>query len=313
MSSPYRYTAQSYPTSHSYVDPYYTQKQPSPFIPNASLYPPSPYSSAPNTPGRNRVRFEDDLFPELNQRLRRPSWDGGQAPVMPPVAMPQPVYADPFLTAGNQGFPRRHSFSGPNQSLWANNSMPYAPWLYPPQPPSFQIHPFLNGESPRPEFYFDLSSPKFYPACWVGPGQVTPLTMEQLQEPATHPAITRLRIICDIIPQWPIDLEYNPYSQGGLNIPAPAVPISLGDILIALHRSLQNRISHIDWAKLTVSEETAVARAYTRRCKSIPSVSQFEASQGVRRVDYLLDRVMFKGLIRVPGAEGFETMKLIVG
>lgn len=37
-----------------------------------------------------------------------------------------------------------------------------------------------------------------------------------------------------------------------------------------------------------------------------------ERSQGVKRVDFLLDRVWFKGLIRASG-EGWDTMKLITG
>lgn len=309
MSSAYLYTPHLYPASNPYVDSYFNQTQPSPFIPDSTLYPPSPYTSAPNTP--RRVRFDDELFPDPLPRVRRPSWHGGQVPVMPSVAIPQAGYS-PFLqpdqTPRDQ---RRHSFGNSSYytgwSPYATPAQPYAPFLYPPQPQSFHIHPLLNGESPRPDFHFDLSSPRFSPVIWLGPGQVTPLTMDHFSQPATHPPITRLRIVCDIVPQWPIDLEYNPYQA------APSVPITLGDILIAIHRSLHTRISHIDWAKLSVSEETAVARAYTRRCKSIPSVAQFEASQGVRRVDYLLDKVMFRGLLRVAGGNGFDTLKLVVG
>jgi hypothetical protein len=61
-----------------------------------------------------------------------------------------------------------------------------------------------------------------------------------------------------------------------------------------------------------LSEEIAIARAYTRRCRSIPSVSQLEASQGVKRVDFLLDRFIFRGLIRAPGEDGYDEWKLIV-
>jgi hypothetical protein len=39
-----------------------------------------------------------------------------------------------------------------------------------------------------------------------------------------------------------------------------------------------------------------------------------EASKGVKKVDYLLDRFMFKGLVRAGrGDEGFENVKLMVG
>lgn len=314
MSNPYLYTPNAYhayqPTP--YVDPYINQAQPSPFIPNATLYPSSPYSSAPGTP--RRVHFDDELFPDLPPRPRRPSWHAGMMPPMASMELPQSGYS-PYLQPAPSYFSnRRHSFGNSTyQSPWsAYNALPGSPWLYPSQPPQFQIHPLLNGESPRPDFFFDLSSPVFSPVRRVGPGQSGPLTMDELRQPATYPPITRLRITCDIIPQWPIELEYNPYESGQLQLPVSAVPITLGDILVAIHRGLHTRISHIDWARLSLSEETAIARAYTKRCRSIPSLSQLEASQGVRRVDYLLDKVRFRGLLRVMGEQGFETMKLVV-
>jgi hypothetical protein len=185
---------------------------------------------------------------------------------------------------------------------------------------TFLIHPYLNGEAPRPDFYFNLSTSTFSPMRLVAPGQSALLTLDDLSQPATHPPITRLRIVCDAIPQWPTELQYNPYAAAAAAIPLSAggggggaPPITLGDVLIALHRSLQLRISHLDWARLNVSEETAVARAYTRRCRAVPHLAQFEASQGVRRVDYLLDRVVFRGLVRVHGVDGFETLRLVTG
>jgi hypothetical protein len=189
--------------------------------------------------------------------------------------------------------------------------------MYPTQPDTFLIHPYLNGETPRPDFHFDLSSPTFSPMRLVAPGQSALLSLDSLSEPATHPPITRLRIICDVIPQWPIELQYSPYAAAPTLSPSPLsnspVPITLGDVLIALHRSLQTRISHIDWARLSISEETAISRAYTRRCRSVPQLAQFEASQGVRRIDYLLDKVVFRGLVRVLGMEGFEKLRLVTG
>jgi len=89
-------------------------------------------------------------------------------------------------------------------------------------------------------------------------------------------------------------------------------PISLGDVLFAIHRALHTQITHLDWGRLTLSEEIAIARAYTRRCRSSPSTSQLEASEGVKRIDFLLDRFMFRGLIRAPGEDGYDEWKLIV-
>jgi hypothetical protein len=61
-----------------------------------------------------------------------------------------------------------------------------------------------------------------------------------------------------------------------------------------------------------MSEEIAIARAYTRRCRSIPSVAQLEASQGVKRVDFLLDKFIFRGLIRAHGGDRYDEWRLVV-
>jgi hypothetical protein len=310
-SSPFRYSPHIYPAS-----PSFSQSQPFLYIPGATLQPHSPY---PSTTPRN----DGEPLPERAMRARRPSWPGGQIPPVSPIPGYNPGLAPPEQSAS---LTRRRSFGN---SPYSNQYLGYPPIPvanvpfnyhyqtfesfqnydhYPPQPQTLQIHPCLSGESPRSYFHFDLSWPEFYPIRWVDPGQVVPLTKEQLQEPATRPPITRLRIICDTILQWPINLVSEPDLQG-----ANQARISIGDILTAIHCSLHLRVTHAEWAKLSVSEETAVSQAYVRRCTRIPSVEKSEASQGVKRVDYLLDKINFRGLVRVPEADGFITMKLIVG
>jgi len=234
------------------------------------------------------------------------------------VPIPQ---AAPFLQAPVTPFQnRRHSWGNQTQApLWSSFTPTQQPvsFMYTPQAPQFMINPLLNGESPRPDFAFDLSSSAFRPIRYVGPGQTAVLSLAELREPATHPPITRFRVVCDIIPQWPIELEYTPYDASGEHLSMASVdgsvpPISLGDVLFAIHRAMHTQITHLDWGRLTMSEETAIARAYTRRCRSIPSVAQLEASQGVKRIDFLLDRFMFRGLVRVPGADGYDEWKMIV-
>jgi hypothetical protein len=126
-----------------------------------------------------------------------------------------------------------------------------------------------------------------------------------------------MRITCDFIRQWPIELEYTPYDMHGQYFSLPSVngtvpPITVGDVLYAIHRTLHQQITHLDWGRLTLSEEIAIARAYTRRCRSIPSVAELEASQGVKKVDFLLERYMFRGLVRGYGEDDYDEWKLIV-
>lgn len=145
------------------------------------------------------------------------------------------------------------------------------------------------------------------------------MSTDELRQPATHPPTTHMRIVCDPIKQWPIELKdrrSEPFAHSMLlQVPAmePAPPITVGDVLNAIHRAMQTQISHVDWARLSKSDEIEIARAYTRRCRAFPSVEQFEASQGVRRVDYLLKKYMFKGLKRSKGDDGFNNLKLVIG
>ena len=119
--------------------------------------------------------------------------------------------------------------------------------------------------------------------------------------------MTRMRIVCDRVPNWPIDIGF------GSSVSSPSVPITLGDVLVMVHRILHTRISHLDWARVPAEEETPIARAYTKRCKSIPSNTQFESRQGVKRIDFLLDKVVFRGLLRISTkVDGVDVFKLLL-
>jgi len=181
----------------------------------------------------------------------------------------------------------------------------------PAQPAPFHIHPFLNGEIPRSDFIFNLPSRSFSPSRFVGLGQTAPLSPEELSQPATYPPISHLTITCDAIPQWPIQLAYNTYTNTApITLGYSPPPITLGDILGAIHKFLHTRITHADWAQLNTNDEIAVARAYTKRCRSSPHTEDLQRTQGVKRVDFLLERVWFKGLLR--DRDRWDRMKMVI-
>lgn len=125
-------------------------------------------------------------------------------------------------------------------------------------------------------------------------------------------------ITCDDVPQWKVVLEpcnERPSNNGYLTVPSDDTlkPITVNDVLVAIHKMFQRQIRHRDWVALSQDKATAVARAYTRRCRTFPTTQAFEESQGVRRVDFLEDRYMFKGLVRQRGEQGFENLRLLVG
>ena len=331
MSAPYVYTPHPSNLPTPYTNSY---AQYSPFIPDATLYPPSPYSNpsslpaSPNhgpsalpnpnpVPSPFQVNFpSNDPFGSPGSpwnapyRSRRPSWHGAMDNV---GVSPGWLSAPPIGHQRTRSFGDHAAFPGFNQqppvgqgSFWpASPSSPYYP-LYPSiSSPRLQIHPYLNGESPRGDLIFDLSLPTFSPIRYLGPGQSVVLSADELNQPATHPPINRLQIICDLIPQWPITLEYNAPSVG------PPPPITVYDIMLAVWQNLHVGISHVDWAKLSTGEETQVARAYTRRCRTAASQEMMVRAQGVKKVDFLLDKVWFKGLLRI--GESYDQMRLVVG
>jgi len=321
MSSPFIYNQGGAPYQYQQTPYCYTPRSTyTPFIPDASLYPSSPYSnpnSLPPSPnhgsgplpgpsGPNRYAFPTSGY-EVNytpawdtyHRERRPSWHA-------PPEFPTP-----------SGYYRRHSFGTsqppPQFSNWSQfHGAPSPNVVF--QQSQFHINPWLNAESPRGDFLFDLSTTFFSPLRFYGPGQSTLLSTDEMVQPATHPPLTRMRIVCDLIPQWPIDLQLDPYTSGGMS-PNPyqyPPPISLQDVLIAVHRAMHKQIRHSDWAKLTNKQEIAISKAYTKRCRAVPSTAEYERAQGVKRVDYLLEQTRMVGLVRAGMVDGWEVMRLVV-
>lgn len=292
MSGPYVYEPPAFqPTPYLSYSPYAPR---SPFIPTGSLptsHPPSPYLGPIPFPSSYRGSYDDGYWPP---RPRRPSWHAEMQP-------------SPFLHTPEIPYRTRTRSFG---SMWPGSTAQFSPWTYPFQgsTATFEIHSLLNGEIPATNLFFDLSSPTFTPMRSIGPGQTVMISPEELNQPATNPPITKMRITHDAIPQWPIDIKLQ-YDELQVTVMPP--PITLGDVLYMTHSSMRRQISHQDWAKLSDSRHDAVARAYTRRYRRVPSFAEVEASQGVKRVDYLEERFLFKGLIRMNDEDGFFHWKMI--
>ncbi|PPQ73914.1 hypothetical protein CVT24_012779 [Panaeolus cyanescens] len=319
MSGPYVYTPQVEYRNSPYLAPYYYQNA-SPFIPDISLNaspfsvptelpntplisPTSPFQP-PNTAGLPAPE-ETTYIPTGYLRTRRPSWPG-------------PVEATTFTRSPRRQ--RTRSFGehpSPFQPPAVFNEysewpIPLSPAGYAPVPlnqPDFRLHPWLNADS-RSDFVFNLSWPSFGPSRAVssqfgGRSGLVMLTQDELVATATHPPMYRIRITCDYIPQWPITLEYNPSMATGSGYPMNPPPIKLGDVLSGIWNAMQMRISHQDWARLDPRLRHMVTRAFTERCAVMPDnvMGLNVRNQGVKRLDFLLGKVWFKGLKRVSDFE----------
>lgn len=287
------------------------------------------------------MRFEDDEDRDVYRVGRRPpSWHAGMAGTAPapnPAPFPSPpfVYAAlppmmPPQFAQNPLHRRRLSDTALQQPAWI-----YPTWMMYPQVAAIQqqqqpipaIHPLLNGEQPDgPLLLFDLSASLFQPVRISRHGATTglPLAQDELSQTATYPAATRMVITCDELPEWHVTLEPHDTGSAGADNRFLAVPhgnaagntttpITVYDVLFALHRMLQRQVTHREWYDLPQAEATAVARAYTRRCRAVTTTMALEEGQGVRRVDYLKEKYMFKGVVRRAGEQGFEHVRLRVG
>ncbi|KAI6045282.1 hypothetical protein EDC04DRAFT_2637004 [Pisolithus marmoratus] len=295
MASPYLHSPVAFqPTPYLNYTPY----EPStPFIPPATAFVPShvsmgsPYMRSYTPIGDP---YYDDTAWNYPYRSRAYSWSGG----MPP----SPFLQSSWLPYGH----RRHSFGG-MYSPW-NGSVSYSHLGY--QGGThyyYRLHPLLDGQSTLTDLYFDLSSPTFSPMRVLGTGQFILISAGELGQAATTPSTTKMRIIHDSIPQWPIDVElrYNEYIGGA------TLPITVGDVLYMIYHSLRRPISHADWAMLNPWKRTAISHAYTRRYSSVPQMAQLEAVSGVRRVDYLRDRHIFRGLVKTYDIDGPWCWKMI--
>jgi hypothetical protein len=308
MSSSYVYSQPS--TAYQQTPYFYDTPRPhTPFLPpSPSLTAsPNPSHQLPVTPVPFPSTTYDSRYPAWKDstRERRPSWHAQQSPTLL-----QPPIGDTYN--------RRHSFTN---HAYQQQPPTTSPW----STPSLFINPWIDASAPRQDFFFDLVPTSFSPLRLYAHGQATILPNDEMQQPATHPPITRLRIVSDLIPQWPIDLEfrpnittttisptpYSPYSpnQSAFQQQPPATPpITLADVLIAVYQSMHLRIGHTDWARLNRRDEKAITKSYLRRC----GASELEKSHGVKRVDFLKGRTRMLGLVREGTEDGWELFTLVL-
>jgi hypothetical protein len=184
--------------------------------------------------------------------------------------------------------------------------------------PRPQLHNLINGDIIAPQLYINFVDADLVFRKRTGSGMYhhSTLSSYDLEQPAMHPQMTRVRVVCDMIPQWPVDLQVLGTSLSPHRRRRAALPyLTLEDIMHAVHASLHRKISHQEWGRLSTSHETDVARAYTRRYKSTGSEwsERQQQAEGVKRVDFLLKTTWFKGFTWLDPENGVERLKLLVG
>ncbi|KAJ6563401.1 hypothetical protein DFH09DRAFT_1477296 [Mycena vulgaris] len=92
-----------------------------------------------------------------------------------------------------------------------------------------------------------------------------------------------------------------------------ATSATVGDVLVALHRTLHLGIKHGDWEMLRAADQVRVNDAFVQRYRAEALRSRVPPdtvrAKGVKRVDFLLGKTVFKGLTRSPDdPEGWVRM-----
>ncbi|KAK0482453.1 hypothetical protein IW261DRAFT_1033178 [Armillaria novae-zelandiae] len=268
--------------------------QNSPFIPSAALYPgtPSPYATNiplpggsphlapipfPPTPGGGAGIFYDPAVGWVPPRQRRPSWNGPENPF---ITMPSGVRQRTNSFGGIGGQPDTHEDHFYNTSIYN---------LYQPNqqlPAQLQISPWLTTYAQAGYLHLDLSMAAFNPIRMDNMGMRTQLGTNELSNPATHPHVLRMTIVCDAMPYWPISI-----GDGNRGL-------SLMDVLQGIYQSMMWRVSRSEWEKFPEGDRNAIAKAFTRRCRALGNsqLENAERQDGVKRVDLLLGKTMLRGL-----------------
>ncbi|KAK0192014.1 hypothetical protein F5146DRAFT_927577 [Armillaria mellea] len=294
MSGRFTYTPDATPYTPFYHPFTAAAVQNSPFIPPAALFPgtPSPYTANiplpggsphlcpvpfPPTPGGGAGVLYDPTVGWIPPRQRRPSWNGPENTFLnAPLGVRQRTNS----FGGIGGQPDTHADHFYNTSMYnlyqQNQQLPV----------QLQINPWLFAYPQAGYLRLDLSMAALNPIQVNNMGIQTQLGMNELSGPATHPHIQRMTIVCDAMPYWPIFI-----GDGSREL-------SLGDVLQGVYRGMMWRISGAEWERFPQGDKTAIAKAFTRRCRALGNsqLENAERQDGVKRVDLLLGKTMFRGL-----------------
>ncbi|KAH9836128.1 uncharacterized protein C8Q71DRAFT_760742 [Rhodofomes roseus] len=204
---------------------------------------------------------------------------------VPPT--PSPVHSDVSL-------PSSVGIITPPQLAYAQLSPKYPLQYVPGSPSSFGSLPYVAGHvmihpvlaAPRTALAWDLILPPSAANVPTTYGSPSPLNPALLAEPATHPGLPSLTIICDMLP-WSITIT-----------PSRTHFVSVGDVLHALYRMLRLAVTETEVGVLPPDTRVRVHSAFHARHKMLPDArSRAEEKQkGVKRVDFLMDLRRFAGL-----------------
>ncbi|KAI8974822.1 hypothetical protein BD414DRAFT_497602 [Trametes punicea] len=232
-------------------------------------------------PGHHRVRFVN--VPATPSS----TYSGATLPSSPGLATPPSLMASPLPAKGYVASP-------------SYLAMP------PLSGSQVNVHPVLACTlGYGAPLTWDLTQP--VESAQVRTGDVLPVTEQLVIEPATTPKVASITIICERLP-WAITV--NPTD----NAPWAAPYVTVGDVLYTLYRTLRLPVTPIELGlQADPAFQQRVQDAYIARYHRIthPGDREVEKAKMIKRVDFLCEAQMFKGLSLVP--EGIPSKGLPPG
>jgi len=152
---------------------------------------------------------------------------------------------------------------------------------------------YLRYNGPDTPVYWDL---QLLPATILFRDLPRPPASGDFTRFVCEPPVRLMRIYHSRMP-WYVD------ATAGAN----PVGVTFADLFNAIHQTLQMQIVDADFYndELDDDERKRITDAYRKRCAA--SGDPGEAAMGIRRVDFLMGRVVFEGLVK--GKEGLWEMK----
>ncbi|KAF5317508.1 hypothetical protein D9619_013132 [Psilocybe cf. subviscida] len=118
------------------------------------------------------------------------------------------------------------------------------------------------------------------------------LTAEELDMPMVVGAVARQVVITNRdLRQWPICI----------NMPHSGQPIRVRDVFLFIHQSLAEPLTQHELVMLGDRRVEACQRHFQKRCEQSPDFTHIEERRGMKRVDLLKGRRLFRMLAPMPG------------
>lgn len=104
-----------------------------------------------------------------------------------------------------------------------------------------------------------------------------------LAQLATHPGVTALRVISDLLSENWVITAFNPTG------------VTVGDVLEAIQRGLHVPLTQPEWECMSPTKRTRIEATFYARCAASRDFDRTRYG-GVRRIDCLLHTTVFAGL-----------------